>query len=244
MKRYRKKAILLTLLFLLAGAVVNVAVAWAIVWAWSLPGGQHLFGKVVDEDEWALPLVWPLPVPVEDVNVDGTNREPRPSQPDSVSRRRVHLAGLVAFQRTGADCATSPDHWMSVETSGWPLRSLERREGDRDWEELVRLLKANRCGWENGGLDAGLWYVNAPAGRLIFFPLRPRPAEFAINSVFFGSLLAGLYLGPFALRRWARRKRGACAACGYSLRGNPAAGVCSECGHASVGRSSSAGERA
>ena len=39
-------------------------------------------------------------------------------------------------------------------------------------------------------------------------------------------------LGPF--RRWRRRRRGLCTACGYNLTGN-ASGVCSECGEA-VGR--------
>ena len=41
-----------------------------------------------------------------------------------------------------------------------------------------------------------------------------------------------IFRGP--LRRWRRRRRGLCTACGYNLTGNTT-GVCSECGEAAVG---------
>ena len=247
MKRYRKP-ILLTLLFLLAGAVVNVAVAWTIAWGWRATN-QEWFGDAVSDgsfDEAALLLEWPLPVP----QPEGGDEETWPNQPEVVERLRVWLGGVVVHERRHATVDEpsrlgnieggfpSYSHTMSVETWGWPLRSLENRGGTNieeragAWEKDERLWAANQPGWVYAGFDAGLWRVDPPGDRQITFALRPRPLAFTANSVFFGSLLAGLCFAPFALRRWARRKRGACLACGYSLRGHPAAGVCPECGHA------------
>ncbi len=58
---------------------------------------------------------------------------------------------------------------------------------------------------------------------------RPLWPGFAINTLFYATLLWLLIPGPFALRRFIRRKRAQCPACGYPA-GESA--VCSECGRA------------
>ncbi len=60
-------------------------------------------------------------------------------------------------------------------------------------------------------------------------PLRPIWPGFAVNTLFYAATLWLLILGPFALRRLLRRRRGRCPACSYPM-GESA--VCSECGKA------------
>ncbi len=72
--------------------------------------------------------------------------------------------------------------------------------------------------------------------RVRTLPLRPIWVGFAINSVFYASVLWMLMLCPHTLRRVIRRKRGWCVECGYDLRGasggnSGGGGACPECGH-------------
>ncbi len=60
-----------------------------------------------------------------------------------------------------------------------------------------------------------------------WLPLRPLWPAFAINTVFYATILWLLIPGPFAMRRFIRHRRGQCRACGYPA-GESAA--CSECG--------------
>jgi hypothetical protein len=58
-------------------------------------------------------------------------------------------------------------------------------------------------------------------------PLRPIWPGFAINTLFYAGILLITFAAPFALRRWRRVKRGLCPACAYPT---GASGFCSECG--------------
>ena len=60
-----------------------------------------------------------------------------------------------------------------------------------------------------------------PATHTIAFPMRLPFALFA--------LAPATYFAAGVLRRWRRRQRGECVACGYNLTGN-VSGVCPECG--------------
>jgi hypothetical protein len=52
---------------------------------------------------------------------------------------------------------------------------------------------------------------------------------FAINTIFYAAIVWALFFAPGAVRRRVRRKRGQCAACGYSLR-EKVSRKCPECG--------------
>ncbi len=52
---------------------------------------------------------------------------------------------------------------------------------------------------------------------------------FAINTAFYAAILWLLTLGPFTARSFIRRRRGLCIKCGYDLRGDLSSG-CPECG--------------
>ncbi len=58
-------------------------------------------------------------------------------------------------------------------------------------------------------------------------PLRPLPLGFAINTIFYATLLWLLIPGPFVLRRFLRVRRGLCPTCAYPM---GASSVCTECG--------------
>jgi hypothetical protein len=69
------------------------------------------------------------------------------------------------------------------------------------------------------------WATYAGMSRLL--PLRPIWPGFAINTLFYAGILWLLFAAPFALRRRRRIKRGLCPACGYPVGDSP---VCTECG--------------
>ena len=248
MKRWRKP-ILLTLLFLLAGAVVNVAVAWGCaIWAtipemlysgYFLPGDNRLdriksFGPARAWPQYCIALGL-----AED--------DSRTVQIEGVAPgvTRIEMAcGLLA----GSDSVSGERRWRSgvrlVQCRfGWPLRCLlyeERPEAlfvrprsivpreEMARRVLVAMLDATE------GLRSGLpvrdsltAILGASNRRL---PVVPLMSAFLFNSALFAALLSSLAAGTASARpRW-RRKRGQCPRCGYSLRGNPAAGVCPECG--------------
>ena len=72
-------------------------------------------------------------------------------------------------------------------------------------------------------------WIHVQQDRLL--PLRPIWPGFAINTVFYASILWLFTLGPFTARRMIRRKRGLCTKCGYDLR-NVEHEKCPECGAA------------
>jgi hypothetical protein len=81
--------------------------------------------------------------------------------------------------------------------------------------------------------DASSWgpFPTAPfdpqSSRLI--PLAPIWHLFAVNTLFYAPILWLLICGPFALRRFLRRRRGLCPKCAYPMGDSS---VCTECGKA------------
>ncbi len=51
-----------------------------------------------------------------------------------------------------------------------------------------------------------------------------------VNTGLYGGAWGIVLWGPGAMRRWRRRRRGACTACGYDRRGIGAGALCPECG--------------
>jgi hypothetical protein len=112
-----------------------------------------------------------------------------------------------------------------VLTYGWPMRCLGS-------ESLV-YYKLGMGGAAARLERRWMWQVidvpSLGSGYLVGLPLRPMPLGLAINTALFGSAWFAVLMGLPAARRWTRRRRGACPACGYDLRTDPAGG-CPECG--------------
>jgi hypothetical protein len=72
-------------------------------------------------------------------------------------------------------------------------------------------------------------------GKLRFvdtLPLRPTMLGFLVNTLFYAAILWLIFAAPWQFRRWRRARRGLCRRCGYDLRGHSSASerICPECG--------------
>lgn len=77
--------------------------------------------------------------------------------------------------------------------------------------------------------------VIAIMGEPRVLPLTPIVPGLAVNTALYGVPWWLLLFAPGVVRRALRRRRGACAACGYDRRGIAAGAVCPECGRADAG---------
>ena len=208
-------------LFLVLGAICNVAVAWgfAIASRFGDMGEFSQIGNAADGD--TVVIVW----------------------------RKVGGA-IAAFEHGGwATHREYGELWAEpADLPTWP--SVERYSDDITCEAAFGMPLLAVEYWCDpglrvyGGMNVG---VRTSAPRLHdgnVLPLRPLWPGFAINTVFYALVLWLLFAAPFALRRRRRIKRGLCPKCAYDLRGsrrgphpNPlpegeGETVCPECGAA------------
>jgi len=254
MKRW-KGAITRCVVFLLLGAVVNVAVAWGCVVLFERSARQS-FAPVratFHHSTWheKSPPGFP-PEPgaaqciAESIGVRVfTVRQYTCSQVLEPNGEHLHWDGSAWSPK--AEIYVSPmrgeegpvrfpcleqftlrhEYMLGIVRAGFPLRSLERCQWieGQPWP-LVSLL-------HRGPLYSGPEFTGgvAPWGWDDSLPVSPIWPGFAVNTVFYAVVLWLLIRGPFVARRQIRRWRGRCIKCGYDLRGAPALGSgCPECG--------------
>ncbi len=206
--------------FLLLGAIVNVAVAW----------GCAIFSEVSP--------AWPR----SERFIDGWMR-PRLAVPP---RGSAHYWGTVdrGFGRTRLSLELRDESmaprtvrisFLFIHADGWPARALVGESMSGEHFAPRRLRHAAQIpAWlvRDGG------QTRYPPSHVL--PLRPIWLGFAFNTIFYAAILWLLAFAPFTARRrlrrergHIRRKRGHCIKCGYDLRGSSRGeGVCSECGAA------------
>jgi hypothetical protein len=199
--------------FLLAGAIINVAVAWGSTFV------QHRDSFWVDKpSDYYKDLPWPAPVP---------SSWPQYSN-DAKILHSIGSTWTVASFRSSTEQYRSVH--QSVLTSGVPLRTLivVQEMFSRGDAPAVVHLETVPTRWLSG--------INVIEGELRL-PLHPLWPGFAINTIFYAAIVWFLSFAPGAIRRrigGVRRKRGQCAACGYSLQGTPDIEMCPECGNPCV----------
>ncbi len=225
-----KRRISILLILLLAGAVVNVAVAWGILWKkdWT---GQLQNGKVWD---WPrdVPTHWPdtaeMFVRTEGFGVLGLSYHAL--RPSAVG---MEIFGVSTNQAGWPMLGLTWDKWQDVWWPNWPP------PGRRSTQFIERSEGHPRQGWWNFGIpvDPSPVYLRTmrPFVRRMddHLPIRPSWLAFAVNTLFYAVVLAILWLAVragymFAFRYWTRARRGLCPKCAYPM-GESA--VCSECGH-------------
>ena len=226
-----KRRLLIVAVFLLAGAVVNVAVAWGCAFwvnpTWNLdPASAYIF--LPGEVRSVLRIDLVVVTHFEATIVRDASFQRRSSSevtPEQLSPDWANLGAPSPELRT-ADTPERKrlDEARHLLASGWPLRAL--------WAESLGVIvidegSRRRLSSQGGYIDTGL--PNWPGNHRRVLPLRPIWRGFAINTIFYAALL----WSPFVLRRWIRVRRGRCPACAYP-RGESA--VCSECGRALPGR--------
>jgi hypothetical protein len=241
-----RRRVVLILIFLLAGAVVNVAVALGCaVWVNAFAPEMQASSRFAEQDILIQPAMDHLKTGVR----WQVHRWSRAGASALYSQRDRGFFGSIEDTEvppsdlcTRWSCTAQPSEAFETEATdtdvrfvianGWPLRSA--------WCELkspgsVR-PNAGRMSlyWiQVTGIEGGI-QVSLPPRRIAGFfdvprvlPLRPIWSGFAVNTIFYAAILWLLIPGAFVLRRFLRRRRGLCPACAYPM-GEGA--VCTECG--------------
>ncbi len=226
------RRLLIVAVFLLAGVVVNVSVAWGCaVWA-PLPPPERMRGPTPADRAWwqehARTGITPEPLLLSMTEAFGSDyRLLTGAREDAGIHVRVQLYddGLVqTFEFTSGHSNPNPWDQSLRAQAGWPLRSMagERWRAAAPFNALKPVVHAL-------ALPAGPEAVHVAAFPIHhrLAPLRPLWPGFAANTLFYAAILWLMICGPFALRRLIRRRRGLCPACAYPMGGSD---VCSECG--------------
>ncbi len=241
-----KRRLLTLAIFLLLGAVVNVAVAWGCaVWI----SYNDLFGtKITWSPQGDSPSMrWNVSL-IQQPGLVSVESEKYHPEPNWVGRFawREERAVRSDSDISPTDLLPSALNWAGLRQNmlvpeldseplpyerlwaigwGWPWPSL--------WYEYgVWSQPKDRP--VHGGMRLPLpLYGQATPEPKRALPLRPILFGFAINTFFYAAILWLLMLGPFALRRLIRRqirrRRGLCPACAYDLR-HAEHEACPECG--------------
>ena len=201
-------------LFLILGAIVNVAVAWGCA-CWSPMTWAEL---AIGEE-----LPWPLPVP-----------DDWPPVPTWIGRDRSF--GLDEFSaHANSELLTVRAGSQWVLCAGWPLHALaierHRAAPHKFGRHFGLWMQYESQGDWLDGLAIPRWIPWSERGSVYIsgLPTYPVWPGFAINTVFYAFIVWLVFAAPFALRRRRRIKRGLCSKCGYDLRGVRSV-ACPECG--------------
>ena len=216
-----KRRLTKLVVFLLLGAIVNLAVAWGFVLGVPLanrPGDfqftRNLPGKEEQRYTQGMPgrtrINW-ITYEIEEVEgyFDASVVWAYSVRTDDARSGSYELAG---WPLRGLACFNTSS-WMILRPGGWGITNAYGR---------------SKAHFGNGEIDGGL---RLEAEIIIWraLPYRPIWPGFAINTIFYAIILWLLTLGPFTARRMIRRKRGLCIKCGYDLRSDFEQG-CPECG--------------
>lgn len=201
--------------FLLLGAILNVAVAWGCVLC---ADNRTRDGGVFAQLELSVSTV------VSTQSFGVRNLASRNEVPVCTAfLSEAEAAGEERNQRWRSEGPST------LTRAGWPLLALEGWElhpgfpSERAW--LYDRKENLRWGWtwESG--------VRVPGGPPML-PLKPRLLPFFANTAFYGMLAWMLSTAIASVRRGFRTRRGLCPACGYPRGTSP---VCTECGEALAG---------
>ena len=216
-----KRWIFKLVVFLLLGAIVNVAVAWGCV-VWSGSRGGSLFYPSFGTRAESLDLNW--------LTQNKWTASERFHVLRSDPKAAIGVQRVAFFElHEGPTLALI---WpFAIRTrAGWPLRSVmgskwfpSRMRSGSD-QAPTRYIRAFPIEVEVTLSPPGL---NQSSVELAV-PTSPIWPGFAINTIFYAAIL-WLPFAPFQLRRYVRVKGGRCIKCGYDLRGTEHE-ACPECG--------------
>jgi hypothetical protein len=213
-------------LFLLAGAIINVAVAWGC----TVYFGTHgVLSPGLRSTSFGVDLLSPSYTHRFEPMLRTHGWKPRSTDPTMVEYTGEYLLyatkwpalGIVriAFEehrRIDSPLSFDPGHYAFAfrTEAGWPRLAI----GGWQWMEPS-------TGWEaRGAVALGRRTIPQSSVLARVLPLHPIWPGFAINTIFYAAILYALFAVPGAVRRRVRKRRGQCASCGYSLQGHGTSG--------------------
>ncbi len=197
-------------IFLLLGAIVNVAVAWGcVIW---LPIGKSA-ATTKGSMNWlaSVPKGWPEHASFTRYQRFGLTEWAQGAQPPEGGDRMIRSLG----------------QW--VMEAGLPFRSmfLVRNQTYR-WGQFPSSISARRPASIAEGLEIPAWVPWCGLNRYgRYLPTQIAWLGFAANTVAYGGVAWFAACIPVAIRRRTRSERGLCISCGYPRGTSP---VCTECG--------------
>jgi hypothetical protein len=213
----RRRLIQLGLL-ILAGAIVNVAVAWGIGIlhpAFEVRDGRTQTQLLHGERHWQ---VWTLTGPGREYVMSSQILSANPTSRDD------GLPSLPHWWRgeRGAPMSWKQDRY--AQATGWPTLSmcvLFHPSIGPPWAWETSFVRGGLCVSDVRTCRHPMYNTSRSLPLLLLWP------GFAINTMFYAAIMWMLFAAPFALRRRRRIKRGLCPACAYPVGDSE---VCTECG--------------
>ena len=210
-----KRHLFRLVLFLILGAIINVAVAWGCAQLIPYP----LIKQELRDSDLS---IWRVQM-----------RTGWPSEPyhrmsaTAFGKRYEVMSGRIDFAN-----ASAPPGWLKgiykEWRDGWPLPCLARHTR-LSFGKNIPSGYGFAAGQEERGLVVPPQNGMFAGLRELRLPIEPVWPGFAVNTFFYAAIVWSLTLGPFTARRIIRRKRGRCIKCGYDL-GHADHRVCPECG--------------
>ena len=248
-----RRCLLIAATFLLAGAVLNVAVAWGFA-AWvNVVADMSNKSAVVNGpgEVWGA-NVWQragaelcMSSRFARAGQTRTGLTEIPQQAAAKHPRDIlpNLSGLTVPSESFLSGGTNHDH-TGVASRGWPLLSMSCEYDLNPNRQAIPPCAQSPAGSvltirvisgiRTGAVDPA--WIHGPDNRGLprALPLRPIPVGFALNTLFYAAILWPLSYDPFVLlRRVIRKRRGLCPACGYPVGESD---LCTECGKTLLGR--------
>ena len=212
-----RRHLLIIAILLLAGALANVAVAWACTgWSHSLKSKESKTNASIDELRWLLRIgreatpntdYWIYEIRKRDVRGFGFVQQ-------TFGERRFQQGDGRSFY---GPASSTGDFAVRIH-AGWPMHALAGHWRARTGAGTVTAMR-----WHRSALVIVPW--GATQKRAL--PLHPIWPGFAANTLIYAAALWLLFWSALASRRLIRRRRGLCPACAYPMGESE---VCTECG--------------
>ena len=221
MKRRLSKLVV----FLVLGAIINVAVAWGGALKGSYRFTSNQYHSHATQPRWLLSVS--SGVGVTRISVI-PNNDIWFEEGSATYSSEIIPYWSVTQRRPGANVFDDPlGPWTLEFAYGWPLRSGLAVVRRNIYEAPGVRNRNNKF-----AIVTGIKILEEPSGEPLPYrtiPIRPIMPGFVANTLMYAAILWLLTLGPFTARRIIRHRRGHCIKCGYDLRGDLSAG-CPECG--------------
>jgi hypothetical protein len=230
-----KRIAIKLVLFLLLGAIINVAVAWGCG-QWS--ESEILVTRQIEDDEWRR-LIAQCPPGFDSSEFENLRKVRSGFVNDvegfGITWRQFKLDSDILFQsitrlsfdrRGKMPLGGSANYDVQHASSGWPERSLSS-------EIWYHASTPQGPSTVDPPVIRGGWLLEPAAsfGHPRVISWRPLWPGFAINTIFCAAALWFIFAIPGVVKRLRRRAKGRCIHCGYDLRGQTAESKkCPECG--------------